>query len=734
MRNLSAQDRRNLGLTIAGEIHPGLSPYGTAKNRNEIAGILGVVSNRFSINKPGVFGKTAQAARNAYRTITDVVKQPSQFSTWNTVRDRNIAKANYAKYSTQINAAIDDFLNGTLASPVPDATHYWSPQGMMNIAGVRAPSWANRIDDQTEIGAHVFGTAKSLVDDLEMARKGVPTPTPAPRDDVDPHAYAGMTMALAPEQLVADPIGTVTRAALQGVITPEQAAEIAAAYSDPSRAQEAKAAVQAEIAAAYADPSRMADVMAAAPTQAVRPELPATGLPAAPTQAVRPAPTPTGLPAAPVASPPREAVFAGINGLTDKVTDFHEPTMANAAINAALSQAPATPTTVASRPATPAPTGLPAARPSQPSRPATPTPAEALAAMTRDAQAAEAAAKASFDASPPDAARFDAGFGKPSVASQVDAGMRSVSPPAGTQLADSPTAGAQPGIDKALRDATVASMAEQYGSYRTPTNYQQVRDKMQAKPAPVTAKPAAPVAPQVAGIAPGIGEYTAAMNEMAEPSIDEVEKTAKTEIAEATELAANLDTAESGISAAEGSARAPAARAADVYSGVATEAMDNTGQNKVSRNIDGTTSVTNKYGVTTTTMPDGKQAATSAPNVGDINAALGSMSKPSLSQGSFKSKAKDIGSTVAGAVLGGYLGGPIGAALGAKVANTAVMGVKPDSLLGRALGLNQFPGAPNSPGATRNASGWDSAADRSRGQSMSPKAAADIDAGRGGLF
>lgn len=325
-----------------------------------------------------------------------------------------------------------------------------------------------------------------------------------------------------------------------------------------------------------------------------------------------------------------------------------------------------------------------------------------------------------------DPARFDGGFAAPSTQQQVSDAMHQVDASVG-RVAPGQPAGVQPGIDKALRDATVAKMAEQYGQYRTPTSYQQVRDKMQAKPAPVMTEPVAPAPVEVSEV----DDVSFATPE----TVDDIAVEAETEIAAAPQ---ETLAAPSTTEAAAGSAKAPsapAARAYDVYSGLATEAKDVTGQNTVTRDALGRTAVTNKHGVTTVTMPDGKQAATSAPFSGDINAALGSMSAPSLSKGlGGKSKVADIGSSLAGAIAGGLLtGSPLGAVLGAKLANTAVMGVKPDSLLGKAMGLNTFPDAPKG-GAGGGMRDSFSASERASMASISPGAAAAVGTSKGGLY
>ena len=115
MRKLTDAERRDIALTIAGEIHPGLSRYGTEATRREIAAILGVIENRSALD-----GKS----------VSDIVHADKQFSTWNTDEDKQRALTNYADYKSDIDKAIDDYFSGYLESPVPDATQYYAPGGM----------------------------------------------------------------------------------------------------------------------------------------------------------------------------------------------------------------------------------------------------------------------------------------------------------------------------------------------------------------------------------------------------------------------------------------------------------------------------------------------------------------------------------------------------------------------------------------------------------------------------
>lgn len=178
----------------------------------------------------------------------------------------------------------------------------------------------------------------------------------------------------------------------------------------------------------------------------------------------------------------------------------------------------------------------------------------------------------------------------------------------------------------------------------------------------------------------------------------------------------------------------PRATAYDVYSGLADTALDNTGQNTVSAMPGGGTSVTNKYGVTTGMTPGGYQTAVgSLPGIsGPIGSKIGSAVKGAIPG-------------VAGSAIGGLFGGPLGALLGAAIAKAAT---QPGGLLSGMNSFNTnafgtinaakpqsggaFPGAPTGAWADKARAASLSGGGLDRG--LSPKAASDIDAGRGGLF
>lgn len=170
----------------------------------------------------------------------------------------------------------------------------------------------------------------------------------------------------------------------------------------------------------------------------------------------------------------------------------------------------------------------------------------------------------------------------------------------------------------------------------------------------------------------------------------------------------------------------PAATAYDVYSGLATQAKDNTGQNIVGMLPDGTTTVTNKWGVTTGMTPYGKQTA-----VGNLPGITGPIAKtaakvgiPAIGSMALGPIGGILGALAVGAMSkpGGLLGGP-----GLRTVDTMF---GPIQAYQANRSLNSFPSAPS--GGIRSATFSNRSPEGMRG--ISPKAAADISAGRGGLF
>jgi hypothetical protein len=172
MPSLTAQERRDLALTIAGEIDPRLTPYGTPESAQEIAAILGTIENRYAL---GYF-------RHGSRS--DVVKAPKQYSTWNDAEGRRVARDNYDAYKEHIDRAVNEYADGYLKSPAPGATHYWAPRAMQALTGSPDPYWARDIAVRAPVGAHIFGAYAGTPERLAhaydwMRSPPVPTTNPA---------------------------------------------------------------------------------------------------------------------------------------------------------------------------------------------------------------------------------------------------------------------------------------------------------------------------------------------------------------------------------------------------------------------------------------------------------------------------------------------------------------------------------------------------------------------------
>lgn len=174
--------------------------------------------------------------------------------------------------------------------------------------------------------------------------------------------------------------------------------------------------------------------------------------------------------------------------------------------------------------------------------------------------------------------------------------------------------------------------------------------------------------------------------------------------------------------------------AGDIYGGRVGSALAS-GGNTVSRDALGRTSVTNKHGVTTVSMPDGKQAAFGGPSIGTPS--------PSSLFGGGAPKAGGLASglggmvkgglgAMAGAQLGGMLGGPVGAVLGGFVGSQVVQGKNPLGFMnkGTGKGLGYFPSAPK--GNKVSPSFSNRSQEGMRG--ISPAAADAIGRGQAGLY
>lgn len=198
----------------------------------------------------------------------------------------------------------------------------------------------------------------------------------------------------------------------------------------------------------------------------------------------------------------------------------------------------------------------------------------------------------------------------------------------------------------------------------------------------------------------------------------------------------------------------PQLRAADIYNGQVGTGQA-TGGSTVSRfENNPNTYVTNQYGVTTATGPNGNQMAVRGTPGPGISGPLGSnnISTPQAPS-DLGNKVRGGLGTVVGGGLGGFLGGPIGAALGAVVAGDLAKGKNPLDRLG--IGTFGMPVTdqfgftqqmrfanpqsggpfPNAPTGVAGALGGrqSNRSDRSM-RDISPRAADAISKGQGGLY
>lgn len=206
-------------------------------------------------------------------------------------------------------------------------------------------------------------------------------------------------------------------------------------------------------------------------------------------------------------------------------------------------------------------------------------------------------------------------------------------------------------------------------------------------------------------------------------------------------------------------APAPAPRmptAMDVYSGQANRGMASDGS-MVSRDQYGRTSISNGFGATTITNPDGHQMAARG---GGISGPIGDPGIRTPDMPSVPQRPSQLGGMVRGGIgsvvgggLGGMLAGPLGAALGAVVASDLARGRNPIDRLGIGtftvpvrdqFGFTQqmrfanpksggaFPDAPRNPAG--GLGGKDSNRSERAMRDISPAAARDIKSGKSGLF
>lgn len=182
--------------------------------------------------------------------------------------------------------------------------------------------------------------------------------------------------------------------------------------------------------------------------------------------------------------------------------------------------------------------------------------------------------------------------------------------------------------------------------------------------------------------------------------------------------------------------------AGDIYGGQVGSALDNTGQNTVSRDAFGNTSVENQYGATTSMTPGGYQAANfgsgAMPEAPSRFGGLARRGAGTMAGGAVGSLAGPIGS-VLGALIGRELAKPGGGVVGGFLNGTRnidtskvnVPGIGPNTAFAKAQRGLAFPDVPTGTGIRDPRETNRSRADMDK---ISERAARDISRGRAGLF
>jgi hypothetical protein len=162
---MTPEEYEDLLMTIAGEIDASKSPYGTARNRAEIAQIAQVIKNR-ALSRGG--------------DMSDQIRAPSQFSYRFVDKGMDHARGNLAQYGDEIRSAVNDWEWGLNEAPLPTADHYLNP----SIVNTSGKHWFNNLRDVGQIGPHAFGTDPAAMgriqagqmDELAEQRGGYPEP------------------------------------------------------------------------------------------------------------------------------------------------------------------------------------------------------------------------------------------------------------------------------------------------------------------------------------------------------------------------------------------------------------------------------------------------------------------------------------------------------------------------------------------------------------------------------
>lgn len=150
----SADDRKAMAMTLAGEIDPSKTKIGTEDFTNEAHAITSTIDNRV----------------DKYGSVAGVLGSPKQYSTWNNTAAANTAINNYNKNPEAYDNAV--------------RSYYADDKNKLGFTNYHAsyvnPGWSKDMKDVQAVGAHIFGTLPGYAPAAPQTPEVGPTPVARP--------------------------------------------------------------------------------------------------------------------------------------------------------------------------------------------------------------------------------------------------------------------------------------------------------------------------------------------------------------------------------------------------------------------------------------------------------------------------------------------------------------------------------------------------------------------------
>ena len=164
--NMDPRERQALNLTIAGELSP--YSYGKPVTDQEVANMVETVTTRAA--------KTGDS-------IEDTVRDPWQYSPWNTLPDQARMRENLEAHGPDVRRMVSNAVTGDVMPTHEGLTHYLNRDAVRRI-----PDWATADKRAAKVGPHTFyrdvdpyDTAQSLLPPSPagaITSRDLPTPPP----------------------------------------------------------------------------------------------------------------------------------------------------------------------------------------------------------------------------------------------------------------------------------------------------------------------------------------------------------------------------------------------------------------------------------------------------------------------------------------------------------------------------------------------------------------------------